>query len=632
MHLALAIAPIHSRFETTAAIKISVASDSFRKVPAAPRTAIGCGLGAAPGRPNTLSQAFVFWSRWPLAAQWAITGGLLLGALWSLLLWDLQQHERDERRHAQSGLESMADIGAQALQSTVRAADLILLDLREEWLSRPTSFADTVRRRQVQARLEFEFDIVAIDENGRLRYSSFNPQAAGLDLSDTASFKTHRDSAADVFLASPPIRARLAGRTLIYFTRPMHTPAGQFAGFMGFAVAPEYLSRLYRGLDLGKDGALSVVRDDGAIVLRLSQPQSPHAGSGAPTVSQLRPGLPDNGLARLRSSVDQVERTYAWRKLDGYPLTLFVGQPDGTLYQRIADHRRYYLAGSAVGSLLLLLALCLLLLSTRRRTQAEKIRMRASRLLSEHMAHSNAELRASQQALRALSSHQMAVKEAERRHIAREIHDELGQRLTVLRMDMSMLPRAVQADPAGLLPAQVAALKRGIDDILAIVRDIAGKLRPATLDIGLAEAAEGLLAEFQASLGIPCELDNQLPPGLTLDETRATGIFRILQESLTNAARHARASRIDVTLALRGNWLHLRVRDNGRGFALSPNAAASFGLSGMRERAAALGGELHIDSRPDHGATVRARIPRHGLLQPSSMIPLLDHASLTTGL
>lgn len=578
-----------------------------------------------------MSQAFVFWSRWPLAAQWAITGGLLLGALWSLLLWDLQQHERDERRHAQSGLESMADIGAQALQSTVRAADLILLDLREEWLSRPTSFADTVRRRQVQARLEFEFDIVAIDENGRLRYSSFNPQAAGLDLSDTASFKTHRDSAADVFLASPPIRARLAGRTLIYFTRPMHTPAGQFAGFMGFAVAPEYLSRLYRGLDLGKDGALSVVRDDGAIVLRLSQPQSPHAGSGAPTVSQLRPGLPDNGLARLRSSVDQVERTYAWRKLDGYPLTLFVGQPDGTLYQRIADHRRYYLAGSAVGSLLLLLALCLLL-STRRRTQAEKIRMRASRLLSEHMAHSNAELRASQQALRALSSHQMAVKEAERRHIAREIHDELGQRLTVLRMDMSMLPRAVQADPAGLLPAQVAALKRGIDDILAIVRDIAGKLRPATLDIGLAEAAEGLLAEFQASLGIPCELDNQLPPGLTLDETRATGIFRILQESLTNAARHARASRIDVTLALRGNWLHLRVRDNGRGFALSPNAAASFGLSGMRERAAALGGELHIDSRPDHGATVRARIPRHGLLQPSSMIPLLDHASLTTGL
>jgi len=122
------------------------------------------------------------------------------------------------------------------------------------------------------------------------------------------------------------------------------------------------------------------------------------------------------------------------------------------------------------------------------------------------------------------------------------------------------------------------------------------------------------------------------PPGLTLDETRATGIFRILQESLTNAARHARASRIDVTLALRGNWLHLRVRDNGRGFALSPNAAASFGLSGMREHAAALGGELHIDSRPDHGATVRARIPRHGLLQPSSMIPLLDHASLTTGL
>jgi signal transduction histidine kinase len=177
-------------------------------------------------------------------------------------------------------------------------------------------------------------------------------------------------------------------------------------------------------------------------------------------------------------------------------------------------------------------------------------------------------------------------------------------------MDILMLPRAVSADPAGLLPGQVAELKASLDGIVALVRDIAGRLRPATLDVGLEAAAEGLVEEFRASLRVPCEFDSRLPPRLELGERLATAAFRIIQESLTNVARHADATRVRVVLAMKDGNLHIQVHDNGRGLDLeSGHPKPSFGLSGMRERAAMLGGIVEITSKPGEGTTVDAWIP-----------------------
>ncbi len=218
-----------------------------------------------------------------------------------------------------------------------------------------------------------------------------------------------------------------------------------------------------------------------------------------------------------------------------------------------------------------------------------------------------ADLSESQKALRELAAHHDAEEERARKQVAQEIHDELGQRLTVLRMDVALLPRTVQADPAGLLPRQVDALKASIDGIVGVVRDIAGKLRPAALEVGLGPAAESLLREFQQAMGIPCELHNHLPAGLVLDEVRTTSIFRILQESMTNAARHARASHIQVSLSVAGRALRLAVQDDGLGFAGS--GGGTYGVSGMRERATSLGGTLQISSVGGAGTTVEAWIP-----------------------
>ena len=218
-----------------------------------------------------------------------------------------------------------------------------------------------------------------------------------------------------------------------------------------------------------------------------------------------------------------------------------------------------------------------------------------------------ADLGASQQALRELGAHRDAEGERVRKAVAQEIHDDLGQRLTVLRMNVALLPRTVQADPARLLPRQVDALKADIDGIVGVVRDIAGRLRPAALEVGLGPAAESLLREFQQAMGIPCELRNHLPADLVLDEVRTTSVFRILQESMTNAARHAGASHIQVTLSVAGRALRLAVQDDGRGFAGS--TGGTYGVSGMRERATSLGGTLQISSVGGAGTTVEAWIP-----------------------
>lgn len=231
-------------------------------------------------------------------------------------------------------------------------------------------------------------------------------------------------------------------------------------------------------------------------------------------------------------------------------------------------------------------------------------------LLEATVAARVAELQVSQQQLRALAARQIVLKEEERKHIAQEIHDELGQRLTVLRMDIAMLPRAVRDDPTGLLPQRVQELKASLDGIVAVVRNIAASLRPATLELGLEAAAEGLVEEFGAHSGIACTLDNRLPSGFVLDDARATAAYRILQESLTNVARHAGANRVAIALASSDGVLQVQVHDNGRGIDPAPRVRnPSLGLSGMCERAAILGGSVTIVSPPGEGTTVTARIP-----------------------
>ena len=218
------------------------------------------------------------------------------------------------------------------------------------------------------------------------------------------------------------------------------------------------------------------------------------------------------------------------------------------------------------------------------------------------------QIRASSEQLRALASRLQAVREEERTGIAREIHDELGQALTGLKLDVAWMKRRLPRDDE--LVARCASIVERIDATLSAVRRIATALRPAILDqLGLAAALEWQGQEFAARTGIEVVMELSVD-GAPVPDDLGSSAFRILQEALTNVARHAKATRVTIRLAQTPALLTLAVSDDGVGIPPERLAGtASLGVVGMRERALACGGEFHISCEPGHGTTVLLRVP-----------------------
>jgi signal transduction histidine kinase len=248
-------------------------------------------------------------------------------------------------------------------------------------------------------------------------------------------------------------------------------------------------------------------------------------------------------------------------------------------------------------------------ITDRKRMEAE-IRV-LNEALEHRVAERTAELKKSHQELQALTAVQESIQDEERKRIARELHDELAQKLTVLKLQLQAL--------ASTLPAHETGLSRKIDDMnllltdtMRAVRQIAANLRPVVLDkLGLVTALHDLVDEFSQRTKIDCEFSVH-PADLAVDNRLATPLYRMVQESLTNIARHAEAT--EVVVSLYGDpsgKIILDVDDNGKGMSDDEqHTPKSFGLIGMRERAAMLGGEMVIRSKPGAGTSIEIVIPQ----------------------
>ena len=224
------------------------------------------------------------------------------------------------------------------------------------------------------------------------------------------------------------------------------------------------------------------------------------------------------------------------------------------------------------------------------------------------MLDMNRDLAQSRQQLRRLVALNETTSEQEKRHIAREIHDELGQVLSALRMDLSLSAIRYGGQVPALLD-EINGMKAQVDRAIHGVRHVATSLRPVALDMGLVPAIEWLCHEFGRHGGVVCQL--KAPDvAITLDAGRAVVVFRIVQESLTNIRKYAQASQVNVSLASCGNELSVEVRDNGIGFDMAAVAQrGTLGLLGMRERVLALAGRVEVDSQPGQGAVIHVVIP-----------------------
>jgi two-component system, NarL family, sensor histidine kinase UhpB len=221
------------------------------------------------------------------------------------------------------------------------------------------------------------------------------------------------------------------------------------------------------------------------------------------------------------------------------------------------------------------------------------------------------ELEQSRAELRALAIRLQAIREEERTRIAREIHDELGQALTALKLDLAWLGKQPQksTSTSGEFRAVDQSITKRIDETMEIVRRIASELRPSVLDqLGLEAAIEYLVQETTQRTGIAITLHAQEFPRLPQD--LASHAFRIIQEALTNVTRHSKATRAEVAVRRAGGSLILGVSDNGVGFAPDTlSGLRSLGLVGMRERALACGGVLMVQGKPGEGTSIVVTIP-----------------------
>jgi signal transduction histidine kinase len=276
--------------------------------------------------------------------------------------------------------------------------------------------------------------------------------------------------------------------------------------------------------------------------------------------------------------------------------------PKSHMYSDVDDYAPVmaFLAGSV--SMALLYALFQTLSSSRRRA------IRLAKEMTKELRDSEARLQKSNENLRRLAAHAESIKEIERKRIAREIHDDLGQNLLALRIEADLLAsRTEKHHPR--LNARARWTLQHIDATIKSVRQIINDLRPNVLDLGLNAAVGWQIAEFRRRTGIECDFIEDTQDA-AVDDRSATALFRILQESLTNVLRHAQATRVRVELRVERSWISMTISDNGVG--LLPSGAhkpGSFGLVGVEERVKILGGSFSASSGHAKGTTIRVSIP-----------------------
>jgi signal transduction histidine kinase/CHASE1-domain containing sensor protein len=287
--------------------------------------------------------------------------------------------------------------------------------------------------------------------------------------------------------------------------------------------------------------------------------------------------------------------------------------PKRNMYTGFDEYFPWMAMGAGFVSSMLIYALLHTLTSSRRRA------IQMAEEMTVEVRDSQARLQQTHENLRRLAAHADHIKEGERKRIAREIHDDLGQNLLAVRIEADMLTSRTSGRHPRLHARALSTLSQ-IDATIRSVRQIINDLRPNVLDLGLSAAVEWQTSEFVRRTGISCDVENRSE--ISLNDHRATAFFRILQESLSNIVRHAKASKVKVELQLDAGGLAMAVSDNGVGVLPgNRNKAGSFGLVGIEERIKILGGVFSIASTPGTGTTVRVWVPlRDDVAQPDLML------------
>ena len=441
---------------------------------------------------------------------------------------------------------------------------------------------------------------------------------------------------------SKPMFGRVAKKWVLNVSRRVNNPDGSFAGVAYAAIAVDSIQHLFASLNVGQDSSFVLRNSDLGIIARYPESQGSVNVIGEKQVSKELVALVQagyqNGLYKTVSPIDSIERYYAFRKFAEYPLYVTAGRAKSDYILAWRRDAQHFLVLTALFSLVTIFSSWLVFLRWRAERLVEDelrqhrdhleslVRMRTGQLeqrnlrLSEEilerqkveasLQEREEELKRTLQMVRRLAQHMESVRENERKRIAREIHDDLGQMLTALRFELHGLRDRLAPDDTISLQKTDDMLTHIADSIQAVQR-ICADLRPQILDsLGLSEALDWQVQEFTKRTGIPCLFHKDSAALGRLGDACETVLFRIFQELLTNVARHAEATEVTVCIASQENGCFVEVKDNGKGITESEMASEyAFGLIGMRERIKMCGGEVTMHGAALCGTTVQLLIP-----------------------
>ena len=490
---------------------------------------------------------------------------LIVLGLWLLVAVVAFQAYRQTVASAVANGRNLARSLAEYQDSSVRAIDFSLQQLRQHWMRDAASFDQAVAQHEEHLKKEKVIQVAVVDRDGWLIYSRL-PLPARANFADREYFKEMQRRGTDELHISEPVMGRVTRQWAIQLTRPLFDAERRFNGFIVVAVPPPALEGVLQDIDLGENGVIVLARADGTILAR---------SGGLPREQQVSlagwPGLgddsPPSGEFRGPSKVDGVERFYAYRKLQNYPLTMFLGEGAETVLAPYYRDRTLLLASGGLGTLLLIAVALLLVARARERARFAE----------------------------------------ERERVMLELHDTSIQSIYAIGLTLDNSRRMLEKDPAKasrVLAEAEANLNLVIQDLRTF---LTGERRAPYSEQEFMTEIERIVPPPDQGPRFSVEVDRSLIGALK--PRQAENVLRIAREAVSNTVRHANARNGWLSLKRHGELARLEVSDDGVGIAAPDEARLGLGLHHIEARARKLRGKATFEAAPAGGTRVAVEFP-----------------------
>lgn len=491
---------------------------------------------------------------------------LLLG-LWAGIALLVVQAHRQAVDSAVANGRNLARSLAEYEDSSVRAIDLSLRQLREDWMRDPAGFDQAVGRHEDHLRKERVVQVAVIDRDAWISYSRLPQPTQRQNFADREYFHVQKNRGTDELYISAPVMGRVTQQWAIQITRPLFDADKRFAGVIIVAVPPPALEVVLQDIQLGAHGAIMLARGDGTILAR-SGGLPREAGATLAGWPGLGDNAPPSGDFRAPSRVDGVERFYAYRKLQNYPLTIFLGQGVDTVLRPYYRDRNVLLGAGALATILLLALAALLVARARERARFVE----------------------------------------ERERVMLELHDSSIQSIYAIGLTLESCRRMLEKSPAQAAQALADAganLNLVIQDLRAF---ITGERHGAYSEQEfMSEIGRIVPPADQGAPRFSVDVDRALVADLT--PRQAEHVLRIAREAVSNVVRHANARNARLVLQRRGDRGRLEVSDDGIGISAQGEDRLGLGLHHIEARARKLRGSASFQGLPAQGTRVAVEFP-----------------------